>query len=72
MVLDDALVTEREAAQFLGVTTGTMRNKRRAGTSPPYVRLAGASGGVRYSARALVQFVEQHTHNPTGRHGSAP
>jgi hypothetical protein len=59
--MNDKLLSEKEAAKFLGLTPGALRTRRaRPGKNPiPYVKV-GAS--VRYSEQALRRYVEQNTH----------
>ncbi len=47
----DCLMTEREAAAFLGFSTRSLQNWRLRGGGPPFVRAGGRS--VRYRRRDL-------------------
>ena len=58
---DDRLITDTEAAEFLGVQPQTLRRWRWAGNSPRYVRLSRSPrGAVRYTLRALREWVREH------------
>ena len=51
----DKLLTEREAADYLRLSTGTMQNMRYAGAGPPHTKLP--SGSIRYLAAELEAWI---------------
>ena len=59
----DRLITEQEAAAFLGVSVRFMQNRRVRGGGPPYVRISGRC--IRYRRRDLIAWandnLEAHT-----------
>jgi predicted DNA-binding transcriptional regulator AlpA len=59
------LMRDRETADMLLMSTKTLANKRSRGDGgPPYVRLSG--GAIRYSRRAVQEWIDQHTVTPGG------
>lgn len=55
------LLTERQAAQLLGVGHCTLRDWRRAGTGPAHIRLTTARNGlVRYRPEDLNTWINEH------------
>lgn len=63
-VLDpEVLVTEREAADFLGVTTRALQKWRANGTGPRFVRISGRC--VRYRRRDLISWAEARLKSST-------
>jgi hypothetical protein len=52
----DALVAERHAADFLGVTTRALQKWRATSTGPRYVRIS--SRCIRYRRRDLIAWAE--------------
>ena len=52
------LVTEREAAQFLGFTVRALQNWRVRGGGPRFVRISCRA--VRYRRRDLIEWSEAH------------
>ena len=56
------LVTTREAAQRLGLATGTLCNLRSRGGGPAFVRLGRA---IRYAVEDLEEFVSRNRHRAT-------
>lgn len=52
------LLTERQAAEILGVSEHTLRNWRYADKGPPYVKLVFQ---VRYSEKELLKYIEERT-----------
>ena len=59
----DRLITEQEAAAFLGLSVRFMQNRRVRGGGPPYVRISGRC--IRYRRRDLTTWadacLEAHT-----------
>jgi predicted DNA-binding transcriptional regulator AlpA len=53
------MLTAREVAELLGVSTGALLRWTRAGTGPPAVKLP--SGAVRYRPGQIDAWLEQHT-----------
>ena len=54
----DALVLERFAADFIGVTPRALQKWRMTGTGPRFVRIS--SKCVRYRRRDLVEWAQAH------------
>ena len=61
-MVEQQLLTESEAAEFLRLKPKTMARWRWAGTGPIYRKIGGA---VRYSATDLQAFVEASTRQST-------
>ncbi len=61
---DDAMLTKREAAKLLGVSTSTLDRMRRAGTAPPSTRLP--SGHLRFRKGDLRAWLTEHRERPGG------
>jgi predicted DNA-binding transcriptional regulator AlpA len=59
----DSLETEREAADFLGVTTRALQKWRATGTGPRFVRISGRC--VRYRRRDLIGWAEARLKSST-------
>ncbi len=68
----DALISEREAAAFLGLTARFLQNRRTRGGGPPFVGISRRC--VRYRRRELIAWSNAlsraHT-SETGTPGSA-
>jgi len=62
----EPLMTEREAAEFLGVAPATLRRWRVTGQPPIYVKLSRA---VRYRRSDLLAFIEGNLCSSTSAHG---
>ena len=65
-----ALMTERQAAQYLSLAPATLRKWRSDGVGPRYIRIRGGRlerGGIRYRARDLDECMELV--EPSGRPG---
>jgi predicted DNA-binding transcriptional regulator AlpA len=62
----DRLITERDAADFLGYTMRALQNWRVRGGGPVFVKVSNRS--IRYRRRDLVAWIESkladHTTNP--------
>ena len=54
-------LTETEAAEYLGLKAGTLRNWRKDSVGPAYSRLGRA---VRYSPEDLEKFANDRRFNP--------
>ena len=52
----DALLTQRQAAQLLGLSERCLENWRSRGGGPPYVRIS--SRCIRYRRRDLLAFTD--------------
>lgn len=59
----DALATEREAADFLGVTARALQKWRTTGNGPLFVHIS--SRCVRYRRRDLLAWSEAHLKSST-------
>jgi predicted DNA-binding transcriptional regulator AlpA len=55
----DRLLTEIEAADFLGYTIRALQNWRLRGGGPPFIRISGRS--VRYRRRDLIAWIESRS-----------
>jgi predicted DNA-binding transcriptional regulator AlpA len=59
------LLTRREAASFLGVSSATMSRWAAERTGPPFVKLSSSdNGSVRYPSDALDDFLASRTRHP--------
>lgn len=58
MFEQDSLLTEKEAAEILGVTQRFMANRRYRKQPPRFVRIGRL---VRYSRQAIVEFMQNST-----------
>ena len=61
----DALATERQAADFLGVTTRALQKWRATGTGPLFVRIS--SRCVRYRRRDLITWAADRLKSSTAQ-----
>ena len=61
----DALATERQAADFLGVTTRALQKWRATGTGPRFVRIS--SRCVRYRRRDLITWASDRLKSSTAQ-----
>jgi predicted site-specific integrase-resolvase len=61
--MDLKLIDESRAAEILNVAVWTLRNWRRLGKGPPYIKIGG---NVRYREDDLSAFVEKRLHDPEG------
>lgn len=59
----ESLETEREAADFLGVTVRALQKWRATGTGPRFVRISGRC--VRYRRRDLISWAEARLKSST-------
>lgn len=67
MIIHDAtrpgLLTDKAAAEFLGISPSTMRSWRCRGIGPHFVKLGrGKKSAVRYDLRDLARFIDQGRH----------
>jgi predicted DNA-binding transcriptional regulator AlpA len=61
------LLREKEVAEFLGLSSATLRNWRTRGDGPPFVRLSGRA--IRYQPAALREWVAQRARRSTSDKG---
>lgn len=62
------LLTEKEAAAFLGMKRGSLANQRSRGVGIPYVQLgSGPRPRVRYSVADIQKYVDQGRRFPSVR-----
>lgn len=57
------LMNEKKAAEYLGMSVGTLRNWRCNSEGPTYVKMSGA---VRYRSEDLESYVEGNLVTPHG------
>ncbi|HEX9790585.1 MAG TPA: helix-turn-helix domain-containing protein [Kiloniellales bacterium] len=61
------LLTARQAAEFLGVSTEYLELHRRLGDGPEFLKLTDAPNGiVRYRRDALEKWLAERTRTQTG------
>jgi helix-turn-helix protein len=65
----DALLTSREAAQFLRKSVSTLNNWRNLGKGPPYLKDPGVNGRVYYRLRDLLEWVVRNLRKSTSDPG---
>lgn len=59
------LLTRREAAMFLGVSSATLSRWAAERTGPPFVKLSNSeNGSVRYPSDSLDDFLAARTKHP--------
>lgn len=61
----ESLLTEREAAKFLGLSHRTLQTWRQKGWGPPFLKLGFS---VRYHKQDLQNFMEQCKRRHTTQH----
>ncbi len=54
----EVVVSEVDAARYLGVSTSTLRRRRAAQSGPDYVQIGKL---IRYRKQALERFLEKHS-----------
>ena len=59
----DALLSEEDAAAFLGYSKRALQNWRHRGDGPPYIR--SSERAVRYRRRDLIEWCEELTEEST-------
>jgi predicted DNA-binding transcriptional regulator AlpA len=59
----DRLITEHEAAAFIGYTVRALQNWRVRGGGPRFVKVSSRS--IRYRHRDLLNWTEQHLRSST-------
>jgi predicted DNA-binding transcriptional regulator AlpA len=64
----DKLITEREAARFLGYTHRAMQNWRHRGGGPAFVKVSARS--IRYRMRDLIDWIDSKTVRNTSEYQS--
>ena len=57
------LLTAKQAAHYLSISTKWLANQRWQGTAPKFIRVGGA---VRYRISGLEQFLEEAVVQPAG------
>ena len=60
---DIGLLTAKQAARYLSISTKWLANQRWQGTGPKFIRVGGA---VRYRMSDLEQFLEEAVVQPAG------
>lgn len=56
------LLTTEEVAEILGLSVGTLDNKRSNGDGPPYVRIGrGSRAPIRYEQTALYKWIKEQS-----------
>ena len=60
--VDDALLSEKQAAPILGLSVAWLQRKRWEGGGPPYIKYGRA---VRYKKSELLAFIEAHSRRHT-------
>ena len=58
------LLTAKQAARYLSISTKWLANQRWQGTGPKFIRVGGA---VRYRVNDLEQFLEEAVVQPAGK-----
>lgn len=62
----EQLLKPLEAALMLGVCTGTLDHWRsRAHCGPDFIRVGGKQGHIRYSLKALREYMNMRTERPS-------
>lgn len=61
---DIGLLTAKQAARYLSISTKWLANQRWQGTGPKFIRVGGA---VRYRVSDLEQFLEEAVVQPAGK-----
>jgi predicted DNA-binding transcriptional regulator AlpA len=56
----DGRIGEEVCAALLGLSAGTLANRRCDGSAPPHYRLGGAGHRVTYSLQDLAEWIERH------------
>lgn len=59
----DALMTERQAAKFLGFSPRFLQMRRLQGSGPKYIKVSARA--VRYRRRDLIEWIESRTRTST-------
>ena len=59
-VSGDGRVGEDAAAALLGLSAGTLANKRCEGSAPPHYRLGGNGYRITFALRHLAEWIERH------------
>ena len=58
-----------EVAELLGVEASTLKDWRKKGKGPPYIKLTTSRGHVRYDAALFNKWMKQNTVTPNGGNG---
>jgi len=64
----DGLITENEAARFVGLTCRALRNWRHRGGGPRFCRIS--SRAIRYRRRDLQDWADARSHSNTSQYAS--
>jgi hypothetical protein len=59
----EPLLTEKRAAELLGVSVSWLQKGRCYGYGPPFIRLTSPRGAIRYRLRDLEEYIASHTHS---------
>ena len=60
----EPLLTEKQAAKLLGVSPSWLQKRRSYGYGPPFIRLGGRRGAIRYQKTDLDRFIADNLHRP--------
>lgn len=64
-LLNDTLLTERQAAHFLGCSMYLLQRQRRMGSPIPFIKI---SRNIRYRLSVLEAYLQEHTFNSTSEY----
>ncbi len=62
----EPLLTEKRAAELLGVSVSWLQKGRCYGYGPPFIRLTSPRGAIRYRKADLERFIAENLHRPRG------
>ena len=57
----EKLISTKEAAEVLGVSSAFLERDRWRGASIPFVRIGNGKGAVRYSVATLGEYIQKRT-----------
>lgn len=63
---EDKLISEKDVAEMLGYSLGTVRNLRYSGKGPDYVQPAGKGGKVSYWMSDVKAWLNSDSHSNEG------
>lgn len=66
----ESLISEKKAAEFLGLSIKTLQKKRGTGDGPQYIRIS--SRCIRYRRRDLVEWAKRLERTSTSDTGKPP